>query len=683
MESGSMHVITLPKILIAACFLFVIGSETQFLNGQETPAPSEDEAQIAILAAAAKAPAQISLNDLPIGSTPTKLARLMKREVKTVKVTPNTYATFVQVFNVVKVCSSKPLSKQVHLIDTLSKMAVQNRGDHPERPAQPPGLSRYLKATESIPLDEIPVSLFASRGKLYSFSKGKSRRPSSLERNESATKKRETEEEVLDRLKQLVVQEVLPRREAKLKYRVVLYVDADLSFGSLAEIINLFMGKLRLDKSFDRYANTIELHTLTRPGYPEEYLTLELYPGLFSARHHILPRGTTSGAPAIAANTGGPNSTATANGTAGTNQAQSSVDEGLKWLISVQMQDGSWNFRTIGLNTQPGSLANTALSTGLVLLTFLEAGHTLQESPYKENLEKALNFLADNAGKSRVGLDLRGPSSSVVLLDSQSICTEVLCRFLAQLSNKDKMYRTLRTAATGAVKFVIASQDPKTGGWIPHGERRSYTVTTGWHLRALKAAEQIKIKIPVKTYNGIKVYLKSVSRDGARYAYRESSTYAEDESSVMGLLSSVALGVPKDNPAILSGVQYLITDEYYYYYLWKNYALSELLALEGGDLWKNWRTKVYPDLMARQVKSGPSKGSFSISSRYDNSGGRIYNTCLCLMILSMEQQLQNEQQKEEKADPETSTDSTEKTPAESSTKDSSTTTPTTVPKEEL
>jgi len=165
----------------------------------------------------------------------------------------------------------------------------------------------------------------------------------------------------------------------------------------------------------------------------------------------------------------------------GSADSERAVNAGLTWLQKVQKQDGSWSFDEVGGAGQGGTLQATPMgATSLALLTFLGGGHTHEiKGEYQETVTRGLNWLLSKAETTSSGLDLRGTAQGNSGLYVQGIATICLCE-AAALAPKD---RTLKRAATSAIRFVERSQDRLGGGWRYTPNQPGDTSVTGWRRK--------------------------------------------------------------------------------------------------------------------------------------------------------------------------------------------------------
>ena len=317
----------------------------------------------------------------------------------------------------------------------------------------------------------------------------------------------------------------------------------------------------------------------------------------------------------------------------GSADSERAVNAGLTWLQKIQKQDGSWSFEEVGGAGQGGTLQATPMgATSLALLTFLGGGHTHEiKGEYQETVARGLNWLLSKAETTSSGLDLRGTAQGNSGLYVQGIATICLCE-AAALTPKD---RTLKRAATSAIRFVERSQDRLGGGWRYTPNQPGDTSVTGWQIMALQSAKANRISVAADTMQDARAFLRSVSvENGARYAYMPRGGPTETMTAV-GLLCQMYMGWRRDRPELQAGVQHLAnvgpSRENMYY----NYYATQVLHHWGGELWEQWNLKMREQLVTTQVRNGPGAGSWDVTDPHGNGGGRIYQTALSVLTLEV------------------------------------------------
>lgn len=322
---------------------------------------------------------------------------------------------------------------------------------------------------------------------------------------------------------------------------------------------------------------------------------------------------------------------ASGGGTAGSENA---VDAGLKWLARQQRSDGSWSFHHGPDN--PGSLKSCENgATAFALLAFLGRGHVHnkkgKDNPYQETVRRGLDYMLYHMRATPDGGDLRAPSGEGSMY-VQGAAALALCE--AYAISKDK--RKLLIPAQESLRFIVTAQDPRGGGWAYGPRGAGDTSVVGWQLMALKAGQNASIRVPSVTWGKAALFLNDVSSDdGAKYQYRPGPPGGTPTLTSVGLLCRMYMGWTPKVPALERGVVYLSktgpsADMYY------NYYATQVLHHWGGEPWVKWNSVMRDRLVNLQVKEGPSAGSWApMGGHIGGSGGRLLETCFCIMTLEV------------------------------------------------
>ncbi|MEZ6043078.1 MAG: hypothetical protein R3C20_21475, partial [Planctomycetaceae bacterium] len=141
----------------------------------------------------------------------------------------------------------------------------------------------------------------------------------------------------------------------------------------------------------------------------------------------------------------------------GTANSEKAVNSGLKWLASIQREDGSWSFSEVGQAGSPGAMGQTDMgATALALLCFLGGGHThTTNGEYRELVTKGLEYLRKNAELFSYGADLRGTYQGNSGMYVQGIASICICE-AAAMSPDDQ---ELRKLAINSIDFIERAQD--------------------------------------------------------------------------------------------------------------------------------------------------------------------------------------------------------------------------------
>ncbi len=319
----------------------------------------------------------------------------------------------------------------------------------------------------------------------------------------------------------------------------------------------------------------------------------------------------------------------------GNEASERAVKLGLKWLASHQQPDGSWSFKHG--DDAPGSLADcTTGATGLALLAFLGAGHTPRigrgQSEYRQSVQRGLTFLVSKIKYSNDGGDLRGKVVANEGMYAHAIATLALCEAFAMTRDGK-----LKGPAQRAVDFIVSAQDKTGGGWRYEPRTRGDTTVTGWQIMALKSAKAGELKVPDETVKKAMLFLDGVqTAGGAKYLYEPGGNPASTPSiTAIGLLCRMYLGWTPDVAALEQGVDYLSDlgpspDNIYY-----NYYATQVLHHWGGPPWTSWNAVLRDKLVATQIQTGDAAGSWNPTGDHSGSGGKLYQTCLCVMTLEV------------------------------------------------
>ena len=168
----------------------------------------------------------------------------------------------------------------------------------------------------------------------------------------------------------------------------------------------------------------------------------------------------------------------------GTTLTEAAVARGLRWLASVQNQDGSWSLLKYE-NSRRRNNRGDARGTSLALLPFLGAGQTHEYGRYKENVAKGLAWLIQNQ-KNDGDLRINATESNGIYAHAQA--TIVLCETLAMTGDEQ-----FREPAQKAIEFIQRWQH-REGGWRYRPRSAGDTSIHGWQMMALQSARAPKIR---------------------------------------------------------------------------------------------------------------------------------------------------------------------------------------------
>ncbi len=322
-----------------------------------------------------------------------------------------------------------------------------------------------------------------------------------------------------------------------------------------------------------------------------------------------------------------------------TPQSEAAVQQGLKWLAANQEPDGRWRASRHGAGRETrvagqdrhgaGVRADTGM-TALALLSFLAAGHTHRQGPYRENVRKGLDFLL---GAQRSDGSLQGKATSFAAMYCHSMATFALSEACA-LTGDARLEQPVRRA----IGHIVAAQDRGGGGWRYTPGDPGDTSQLGWQLMALKSGELAGIPIPSSTRQRAVRFLASVSsgRNGGLASYRPKERITRPMTAE-ALYCRQLLGMPAGSPTAGEAADYLLGElpgegpvNLYYWY----YCTLALCPMQG-DHWYRWNQALQKDLISRQCSSGTLSGSWDPATVWGGYGGRVYSTALATLCLEV------------------------------------------------
>ncbi len=338
------------------------------------------------------------------------------------------------------------------------------------------------------------------------------------------------------------------------------------------------------------------------------------------------------------------------------------IESGLEFLARNQRADGSWSLAgfDLGHPQRQGQFNSDMAATGLALLAFQGAGYTHREFKYAPQLQRAIDWMVQRqAEDGGLYLEADARSNQNCRMYSHAIAALALNEAFGMTQDS-----RLREPCQRALAYIVETQDEE-GGWRYYAEpqlRQSDTSVTGWMLMALQSGKLAGLETSPATWQGIERWL-GVARDSQRAGLYRYNPFAEDSGGVIrsagrkptvsmtavGLLMQLYLGWESDDPRLLDGVDYLLSqqlpgdrtaierDTYYWYYA------TQVLRHVGGRRWETWNEKLHPLLVRTQVKAGDLAGSWHpyepVPDRWGPAAGRLYVTTMNLLSLEVNYRL--------------------------------------------
>ncbi len=307
-------------------------------------------------------------------------------------------------------------------------------------------------------------------------------------------------------------------------------------------------------------------------------------------------------------------------------RVDTAVNRGLKYLAGVQTQQGFF----------PGGYGRSPGVVSLVGMAFLAVGHTPGSVPYRDTLDRCIDYVlsqqqANGAIATRSGNDRTLYSHNISTL------------FLMEVSGMVDAGRQkkLDEAIPRAVKLILAAQQvakPQghAGGWrYEPNSGDSDLSCSGWALLALRAARLNGVQVPDKAIDdAVKYVLKNRNAGNGGFGYQGTSP-------VVGLSGAALLCLEltghhgdestlKAGQYILSGLKALQSTSQYEYDIY--YCAQGMFQL-GGVHWERFAQWMYEYWLPRQKADGSwlaEPGSWAAGS-----GGGTYAYTTSMMLLSL------------------------------------------------
>ena len=332
---------------------------------------------------------------------------------------------------------------------------------------------------------------------------------------------------------------------------------------------------------------------------------------------------------------------------------EAAVARGLRWLALHQAPDGHWSLdefhkfahkepKPEGKTfedecTGQSQTKNDVAGTAFGVLPFLGAGYTHKapkektDPDYQKTVKAGLDWLLIHQDKNG-GFD----STSMY---ANALATYAVCEAYSLTSDP-----ALKAPAQKGLDYIAAAQDPQGGGWRYVPKMAGDLSVTGWQITALKSGQTAGLDVDKKTLRKAEDFLDSCETKTHGFSYVPAAPETPTMTAV-GLLCRERLGASTRNPGFAAGVELLKAsppgklDNVYYEY----YAAQAMFNL-GGDAWKSWgqgpdgKNGVRDVLLAgqgRDPKKACEDGSWAPEGLYKQSGGRVMQTSLSLLILEL------------------------------------------------
>lgn len=311
--------------------------------------------------------------------------------------------------------------------------------------------------------------------------------------------------------------------------------------------------------------------------------------------------------------------------------SETAVENGIRWIVNHQREDGSWRLRHIdgkcnGQCPNEGKQESATGATGLALMALLGAGYTQRDGRYKEEVQKGLNYLINKIRVSAHGGSLAHGNKGMY---SHAIATIALSE--AYIMTRD----TSLIQPISLARDYIETAQHKKGGWryVP-GMIGDMTVT-GWQVMALRSCERAGFPTGELTWDRARAFVGSMGNSDGRFGYQSNQSHWPTTTAV-GLLSKMYLGATLEDDQVGLGAQYLIEQQPSKTDMYFNYYATLVLHHRSDEDWPKWNVELRDYLVNSQEKgTSHQAGSWYFADQHGAVGGRLYTTAMAVMTLEV------------------------------------------------
>ncbi len=275
-----------------------------------------------------------------------------------------------------------------------------------------------------------------------------------------------------------------------------------------------------------------------------------------------------------------------------TEAADMAIDRGLNYLLKTQKKDGSW----AGDN---GVIAVGGTSLGL--MAFMVRGHFPGFGPHGAALDRAKDYLLDQAKSSKSG--------AMGGMYEHGLFTLAMSEMWG-MTRDTKDNAAIKEALEKAVNVILRSQSP-VGGWryAPRPDAGNDTSVTAMIFVSLASARQAGILVPSATIDNVVNYLRDVAYSQPKGGFGYTGAGYTAACTAGGTYAAQLCGM-RDTEWVRSAVRSMENDagmfsgksaKAYYY---THYYAIQAMVQAGDEHYARWYPQIRDALIARQNADG-------------------------------------------------------------------------------
>lgn len=296
------------------------------------------------------------------------------------------------------------------------------------------------------------------------------------------------------------------------------------------------------------------------------------------------------------------------------------VAKGINYLVTTQLEDGSWASGRFGKNVA---------ITALACLSLMADGHIPGRGPYGDTVDRGVEFILNSTAEN--GLITSEANNGPMY--GHGFAALFLGEVYGMTPGGDNARATrIHETLVKAIRLIEQTQN-EDGGWrynpVPYDADVSVTIC---QIMALRSARNAGIEVNSEVIDRAVEYVRLCQNTDGGFKYQLGSGNSAWPRTAAGIASLYYAGIYEDD-AIDRGLAYLestalpgkasATRSHYFY---GQYYAVQAMYLAGDEHWAIWWPAIRSELISLQNDEG---------SWDDRSVGKPYGTAMAMIILQM------------------------------------------------